>query len=134
MDIWHVFKNIIYLCVFIELEDASWTGWTSWETCRDDRLASYGISVNNAAYFCTHISGPFNQRRRTCENHANTAIKYGRFGGSNLCLGNHVSNEQDDWQKRTCPGQQGCPSMKHIRIWAKFDNYLTMIKQLLYDK
>ena len=102
---------------FDTTEAASWTTWTSWEACRDDRLPNRGISATSSSHLC-HISGSnaYIRRRRTCQNHVNTGLKYSRYGGLNECLGNHVSdsNGQNDWQDtRPCPGLATCPSKKH---------------------
>ena len=102
---------------FDTIEAASWTTWTSWEACRDDRLPNRGISATSSSHLC-HISGSnaYIRRRRTCQNHVNTGLKYSRYGGLNECLGNHVSdsNGQNDWQDtKPCPGLPTCPSKKH---------------------
>ena len=94
------------------VEAASWTTWTSWEACRDDRLPSYSISATSTAHLC-HISGTnsYIRRRRTCQNHASSALKYSRYGGLNQCLGNKVhGNEQADIEdQKPCPSLPTCP-------------------------
>ena len=100
----------------LTLEPASWTTWTAWDACRDDRLPNRGISATSTAHLC-HISGTnsYIKRYRTCQNHVNNGLKYSRYGGLNQCLGTHISdaNGQDDWEEtRPCPGLDTCPSKK----------------------
>ena len=98
---------------FLYKEPAEWTTWTSWDTCRDDRLPSYGITNTDTRYLTTYQgSSCYNRRTRYCQNQVSTGLKYARFGGLNQCYYNYISNSNgiDDHQDRTCPGLPAAPS------------------------
>ena len=116
----YMYKVFYYKVFIFNLEVAQWTTWTSWDTCRDDRLPNYGIDKHDTRYLTNYQGGNcYNKRTRYCQNQVNTGLKYSRFGGYNHCLGNYVSNSDglDDHETRQCPGLPDSPS-NHINIFS----------------
>ena len=111
-------SSVQYQVSIFPAEDASWTTWTSWDGCRDDRLPSYGIEATSSSYLCLTADSNSNQnilnrRYRTCQNQINNELKYARHGGVNHCLGTQVNgNEEDDiHEERPCSTISSCPRM-----------------------